>query len=84
MYDIKKIKVRLLIVFLSGIFVLVSLIIYAYARTWEKTDIEFRIHINEELVLQSVYGESPTFAIWIEDPETGKTKTLYYKSCRDG
>jgi hypothetical protein len=73
----KKVKVRLLIVLLSGLFVLGSLIFYAYAQTWGKTEIEFRIHINEELVLQSVYGESPTFAIWIENPETGEAKTIF-------
>jgi hypothetical protein len=28
------------------------------------------LHINEQLVLESVFGESPTFAIWLEDPET--------------
>src|SRR5690606_25312506 len=47
------------------------------ARTWGKTEIEFRIHINEELVLESVYGESPTFAIWIQNPETSETKTIF-------
>jgi len=73
----KKVKGRLLIVFFSGIFILVGLITYAYARTWGKTEIEFRIHINEELVLQSVYGESPTFAIWIQNPETSETKTIF-------
>ncbi|WP_372933995.1 DUF2271 domain-containing protein [Mariniphaga sediminis] len=73
----KKVKVRLLIVLLSGLFVLGSLIFYAYAQTWGKTELEFRIHINEELVLQSVYGESPTFAIWIENPETSETKTIF-------
>jgi len=73
----KKVKGRLLIVFFLGIFILVGLIIYAYARTWGKTEIEFRIHINEELVLQSVYGESPSFAIWIQNPETAETKTIF-------
>lgn len=73
----KKVKVRLLIVLLSGLFVLGCLVFYAYAQTWEKTEIEFKIHINERLVLQSVYGESPTFAIWIENPETGEAKTIF-------
>ncbi|MCG6189710.1 hypothetical protein [Maribellus maritimus] len=73
----KKVKIRLLIVLLSGLFILGSLIFYAYAQTWGKTELEFRIHINEELVLQSVYGESPTFVIWIENPETRETKTIF-------
>jgi hypothetical protein len=54
-----------------------GLILFAYARTWNKTEIEFLVHINEELVRQSVYGESPTFAIWLEDPENGQTYTAY-------
>lgn len=73
----RRAKVKLLIILLSGLFVLGILIFYAYARTWGKTQLEFKIHINEERVLQSVYGESPTFAIWIENPETGEAKTIF-------
>jgi hypothetical protein len=54
-----------------------SLVIYAFARTMNKTELEFLVHINEELVQQSVFGESPTFAIWLEDPVTGETHTVY-------
>ncbi len=54
-----------------------GLVIFAFARTWNKTEIEFLIHINEELVQQSVFGESPTFAIWLEDPDNGQTYTAY-------
>jgi len=53
------------------------LVLFAFARTWNKTDIEFRLHINEQLVRESVFGESPTFAIWLEDPETGSTQTIF-------
>jgi hypothetical protein len=54
-----------------------GLVLFAYARTWNKTEIEFLLHINEALVRQSVYGESPTFAIWLEDPDNGQTYTVY-------
>lgn len=54
-----------------------GLIFFAFARTWNKTEIEFLIHINQELVQQSVFGESPTFAIWLEDPGNGLTHTAY-------
>lgn len=54
-----------------------SLVIFAFARTLNKTELEFLIHINEELVQQSVFGESPTFAIWLEDPESGETFTVF-------
>ncbi len=69
----KSVGITLTIVMLiSG-----SLVFFAFARTWNKTDLEFRIHINEKLVKQSVFGESPTFAIWLEEPETGLTQTIF-------
>ncbi|MEI6050205.1 MAG: hypothetical protein WCS03_14985 [Bacteroidota bacterium] len=61
-------------------FVLVAIsgiILYAYSNTWGKTDLQIRIHINDKLVKESNFGESPTFAIWLEDPETGNTRTIY-------
>lgn len=76
----KKIKKILFIALISGIFIIGCLILIAYARTWGKTDMEFRIHINEQLVRESVFGESPTFAIWIEDPKTGATQTIFVTS----
>ena len=54
-----------------------ALVVFAYARTLGKTDIEFRIHINEQLVHESAFGESPTFAIWLEDSNTGKSRTVF-------
>lgn len=54
-----------------------TIIIYAYSKTWGKSDIEIRIHINEQLVHESAFGESPTFAIWLEEPNTHKTKTVF-------
>lgn len=60
---------------LAGLFIL-----YAYSKTWGKTSIEFRIHINEHLILESTYGEPPTFAIWMEDPETGAAQTIFVTS----
>lgn len=64
---------RLLLLFGLLIFALIA---FAYARTWGKTDIEFRIHINEQLVFESAFGESPTFAIWYED-NRGKSRTVF-------
>ncbi len=61
-----------------GVMALVAiLVVYAFVGTLNKTELEFLIHINEELVQQSVYGESPTFAIWLEDPGTGETHTVF-------
>ena len=54
-----------------------AILLFAYRGTWGKTDIEFRIHINERLVRESTFGESPTFAIWLEDPKTGIRQTVF-------
>jgi hypothetical protein len=62
---------------ITGGIIIGGLVIFAFARTWNKTEIECLVHINERLVLQSVYGESPTFAIWLEDPDNGQTYTAY-------
>ncbi len=62
---------------ISAGIIIAGLVIFAFARTWNKTELEFLIHINEELVQQSVFGESPTFAIWLEDPDNGQTYTAY-------
>jgi hypothetical protein len=51
-----KLKKILLIGFIVAIVVVGGLIILAFARTRGKTDVEFRIHINKELVQQSTFG----------------------------
>jgi hypothetical protein len=57
--------------------IFVALIIYAYSKTWGKNDLEIKIHINKQLVQESAFGESPTFAIWLEDPNTYEIKTVF-------
>jgi hypothetical protein len=54
-----------------------GLILFAYARTWNKTEIVFRIHINEKRVQESTFGESPTFAIWLEEKGTQRIQTVF-------
>jgi len=56
---------------------IVCLVIFAYARTWGKTEIAFRIHINEQLVRESSFGESPTFAIWLDEKTSGRSRTVF-------
>lgn len=73
----KKIKRLVLIVTVVGIFIIGGLVLFAYSRTWGKTEIEFNIHINEQLVQESTFGESPTFAIWLEDPESGLIQNVF-------
>ncbi len=74
---LKRIKKLVLTLLASGIFIAGCLVLLAYSRTWGKTEIEFRIHINEQLIQQSVFGEPPTFAIWLENPITGTTQTVF-------
>lgn len=64
-----------MLIILSG--ALAFIFILAFLGTINKTEIEFNIHINKEVVYQSAYGESPTFAIWIEELNTGATQTIY-------
>lgn len=70
-------KRKALIALLTGVLITGGLVIYAFARTWNETDIEFSIHINEKLIKESTFGEPPTFAIWLEDPETKLTQTVF-------
>ncbi len=73
----RKIKRNIVIVSVLLLLVAGSVVLYAFMKTWDKAELEFNIHINEQIVYQSAYGESPTFAIWIEDPSTGQVQTIY-------
>ena len=68
---------KILILFILATVIAGILILIAYSRVWGKTEIECKIHINEQLVMESVYGESPTFAIWLENPASGEVKTIF-------
>jgi hypothetical protein len=47
--------------------VIIGLIAFAYLRTLNRTELEFRIGMNADLIQVSAYGEPPTFAIWLEN-----------------
>ncbi len=68
---------RTIIIIIPLLILAAGLVIYAYRGTRGKTDIAFRIHINQQLVQESAFGESPTFAIWLEEPSTGRCRTVY-------
>ncbi len=68
---------KALIVIIPLIFLVGAVVLFAYRGTWGKVDIEFTIHINEKLVQESVFGESPTFAIWLEDTKDGMKQTIF-------
>jgi hypothetical protein len=75
-----KFKKYILKALVTGVVLIGGLVLFAFARTWGKTEIQFKVHINEKLVQQSTFGESPTFAIWIEDSETKETQTIFVTS----
>jgi hypothetical protein len=68
---------KTIIIAIPLLILVAGLVIYAYRGTRGKTDIVFRIHINQQLVQESAFGESPTFAIWLEEPSTGRCRTVY-------
>jgi hypothetical protein len=60
-----------------GVTIVAGLVAYAFISTMGKTDLDIKIHINEKLVQISGFGESPTFAIWLENSETGNIRAIY-------
>lgn len=74
---LNKRKKSILILIAIGVFLAAGLVFFSYARTWGMKDIEVSFRINEELVEQSAYGESPKIAIWMEDTGTGATQTIF-------
>ncbi len=69
---------KIIIIALVALAALVAaLVVYAFASTWGKTDLDIKIHINEKLVQDSGYGESPTFAIWLENTATKAIRAVY-------
>ncbi len=63
-------------IFVVGLFIVLLLFVFAYSRTWNRTELEFRISLNPKLVQVSAYGEPPTFAIWLENMK-GKMENIY-------
>ncbi len=60
---------------------LVSILIgVLYYKVQGRLQIQFDIHQNKEAIYLSTFAEPPQFAIWIEDPKTGKCKTVFVTS----
>jgi hypothetical protein len=57
--------------------VLAFLLVRVFIGTHNRVILEFDIVQNEELILFSGYGEPPQFAIWLEDPVSGKLQTVF-------
>ncbi len=76
MYFRRKIRytIFVLIAGVAVFLVIVGLIIY---RTLNRTQIQFDIRQNLDIIALSTYAEPPQFAIWIENIRTHELKTVF-------
>lgn len=70
-------KKRLLMLLLTIFLLIGSMFAHAYIRTFGRVQLEFDIQQDKELILFSDYAEPPQFAIWLEDPDTGRFQTVF-------
>jgi hypothetical protein len=73
----KKIVKTVLILFLSGLSVVVIVASILIARTRGRTVIQIDIHQNKEMIYLSTFSEPPQFAIWLENTKTKELKTVF-------
>ncbi len=75
---------RVFVVSLIVLIVMAVLFVQAVVKTFGRTQLEFDIEQNQELILFSNYAEPPQFAIWLENAETGQLKTVFvtYRSAQ--
>ena len=50
---------------------------YVMYQTCDHVIIEFDIHQNKDIIFSSNFGQPPQFAIWLEDPVTGRVQTVF-------
>lgn len=67
------------VVIVSGIVAVLFLAVvsWLYFRTVGRVQIQFDIHQNQELIRLSTYSEPPQFAIWLENANTHKLRTVF-------
>lgn len=70
-------KKNRLIIASGGLILLIGIVWFFVVHIWHRTQIEFNIHINKEAIYLSAYAEPPQFAIWLEDPASGKLKQVF-------
>lgn len=73
----KKIVKTGIILFLSGLLLVIIIAGILIVKTWGRTLIQVDIHQNKELIYLSTFSEPPQFAIWLENPETKELKTVF-------
>lgn len=70
-------KHKIMISGVSGLILIALIFLIAYLKTLGRVQIEFDIYQNKDLIYLSVFAEPPQFAIWLEEPETGKQQTVF-------
>ena len=73
----KKIIRRGIILLACGLLLSVIIAGIVIARTWGRTLIQIDIHQNKKIIHLSNFAEPPQFAIWLENPLTKETKTVF-------
>lgn len=64
-------------VFLYMAFFLSAIDYTAGAFQEDEVALVFSIHQNRQIYEASIYGEPPQFAIWLEEPSSGRVKTVF-------
>jgi hypothetical protein len=74
----RKKLIRTGLILISGVMAaIIILAVVLVARTRGRTVIQIDIHQNKKLIHLSNFAEPPQFAIWLENPSTGKLKTIF-------
>jgi hypothetical protein len=73
----KKIVKIGIILFLSGLLIVIIIASILIAKTRGRTIVQIDIHQNKELIHLSTFAEPPQFAIWLENTETKELKTVF-------
>ena len=62
----------------TGLFILIIVISsIVVLKTIGRTQIQFNIHQDKEIIYLSTFAEPPQFAIWLEDPDNHKCQTVF-------
>jgi len=73
----KEIVRKGMILFSTGLFIILIIAGIVIMKTWGRTVIQIDIHQNKELIYLSTFAEPPQFAIWLENPGTKELKTVF-------
>ena len=70
-------KRKVVVIILVLVAVVLTTAGVTYYQTKGRTQIQFDIHMNKELIHLSTYSEPPQFAIWLENADNHKLMTVF-------